>query len=166
MIIKDSMVLIHLAKLSLLKKACDYFKKVLIPEKVHKEILNGKEKKFPDVPIILELIQEKKIKIKGIKNRSLIKKAHQFNIQGGEAEAVALYWQEKSDFLATDDDNIRKKKVILDIKVIGTPAIMLKLYNQKIINKPKLKQSILELKKIGWFSNIVIDKMLLEVKNE
>ncbi len=164
-IIKDAMVLIHLAKLSILEKSCVYFKKVLIPQAVHQEILEGKEKSLSDAPIILGLVKNKKIIIKKVKDNNLIKKANQFNIQRGEAEAVALYWQEKANIIATDDDNVRKKKILLDINVIGTPVIILKLLKEKIIDENKAEQCISELRKIGWFSSAVLDKMLMEVKN-
>lgn len=164
MIIKDSMVLIHLAKLSLLEKSCNFFKKTAIPELVYQEVLKGEEKGFPDASIIIGLIKAKKITVKKVKNKALIKKANQFNIQRGEAEVVALYWQEKASLVATDDDNIRKKKILLNIEVIGTPAITLKLYKEKIIDRYKAEQCIGELRKIGWFSNAVLDIMLMEVK--
>lgn len=67
--------------------------------------------------------------------------------------------------IATDDDNVRKKKNLLNIKVIGTPVIVLKLFKNKIIDKNKIEQCVSELRKIGWFSNIVLDKILMEVKN-
>lgn len=164
-VIKDSMVLIHLAKLSILKKSCDYFKKVLIPELVHQEIIKGKKKGFTDSQIIIELIKSRKIIIKDIKDRTSIKRLNEFNIQRGEAEVIALYWQEKADLIATDDDNVRKKKILLDIEVIGTPIIILKLFKEKLIDKYKIEQCVSELRKIGWFSNVVLDKILLEVKN-
>ena len=41
MIVKDSMVLIHLAKLTVLEKSCNYFKNVTIPDLVLKEIKKG-----------------------------------------------------------------------------------------------------------------------------
>lgn len=164
-IIKDAMVLIHLAKLSILEKSCVYFNKVLIPQAVHQEILEGKEKNLSDAPIILGLVQNKKIIIKQIKDNNLIKKANQFNIQRGEAEAVALYWQEKANIIATDDDNVRKKKILLGINIIGTPVIILKLFKEKIIDENKAEQCISELRKIGWFSSAVLDKILMEVKN-
>ena len=118
LVIKDSMVVIHLAKLLLLENSCDYFKCVIIPERVYNEILKGKKKGFPDVPIVLNLIKEKKIGVKKVKNKELVAKAYQFNIQRGEAEVLALYWQENADLIATDDDNVRKKRIILNIEVI------------------------------------------------
>ena len=56
------------------------------------------------------------------------------------------------------------KSTILNIKMIGTPSIILKLYKEKIIEKDKTINSLNELKKIGWFSNAIIDKILMEVK--
>ena len=162
MIVKDSMVVIHLAKLSLLEKSCDYFKKVAIPNRVYKEILLGEEKGYPDVKVIKELINRKKVIVKKVKHKNLIRKANEFNIQCGEAEAVALYWEEKADYLATDDDNVRNKRVLLNLRIIGTPAIVLKLYKESVIDEEKFKESMAELRKIGWFSDAVIDKVLME----
>jgi len=163
MIVKDSMVLIHLAKLTLLESSCKYFKKVIIPTEVFNEITKEKEKGFTDAIIIEEIVQNKKIQVIKIENKELIERANQFNIQRGEAEALALYWQEKAEYLATDDDNVRKKSFLLNINIIGTPAIILKLYKEKIVSKEKIKDSLDRLRKIGWFSNIIIDKILMEV---
>jgi len=165
-IVKDSMVLIHLAKLSLLEKSCDFFKKVIIPELVEQEINEGKTKGFPDAVKIFNLISDKKIKVEKIKDKELIKKVNQFNIQRGEAEVIALYWESRADIIATDDDNIRKKKLMLNIKIIGTPAIILNLYRHKIITKNKLEECVVELRKIGWFSNAILDTILMEAKND
>lgn len=162
MIIKDSMVVIHLAKITLLEKSCEYFKNVVVPEMVYNEIQLGKGKGYSEVKIIEELVKMKKIAVKKVGNKRLIEKALEFNIQRGEAEALALYWEEKADYLATDDDNVRKKSVLLRIKVIGTPAIVLKLYRGKLIRKERFEESLRELRKIGWFSDAVLDKILVE----
>lgn len=163
-VVKDSMVIIHLAKLSILEKSCKYFKKVIIPEQVQMEIMKGKD--HPETAIIEELIKNNKITIKKIGDKNLIKKINEFNIQGGEAEVIALYWQEKANIIATDDDNVRKKKIIFGIKVLGTPAIIVRLYKRGLIDKSKMEQCVFELKKIGWFTNTVLDKIQMEAKNE
>ena len=162
-VVKDATVIIHLAKLSILGKSCEYFKQVLIPERIYEEVNN---REYAEVPIIIELIKNKKIIVKKVKDNNLIIKANQFNIQKGEAEVVALYWQEKADIIASDDDNVRKKREILNIDIIGTPAILLGLYKEKMINKEKTKQCISTLRKIGWFSNTILDKILMEIENE
>ncbi len=161
MIVKDAMVIIHLAKITLLEKSCDYFKNVVISELVYNEtVVKGKE--HPEAIIIKELAEKKKIKVKKMSNNLFVNKANQYNIQRGESESVALYWQENSDLLATDDDNVRKKKALLNLNLIGTPAIIFKLYKDSIIDKEKFKESISQLREIGWFSNAILDKVLME----
>lgn len=162
MIVKDAMTIIHLAKITLLEKSCDYFKNVMVPESVYSETIRM-EDKYPETNIIKNLVERNKMKIHKVTNKNLMEKANQYNIQGGEAEAIALYWQEKADFIATDDDNVRKKSVLLNLNVIGTPAIIFGIYKKKMIDKKKFVDSLSELRKIGWFSNAIIDKLLLEV---
>ena len=163
MIVKDSMVLIHLAKITLLEKSCDYFKIVIIPKKIYEEVLKGKNKGYEDVIIIENMVKSEKIIVKEIKDQDFIKKANNLNIKEGEAEAVALYWQEKANYLATDDDNVRKKFNILDINIIGTPSIIVSLFKEKLITKEKFLESTKKLKSLGWFNNTVIDKMMMEL---
>ncbi len=158
------MVLIHLSKMSLLEKSCDFFGKVIIPQKVFEETVKaGKEKGFADAFLIEKNINDK-ITVIGVKKGELTRKANEFNIFGGEAEAVALYWQEKANLLASDDDNVRSKKDALEINLIGTPAILLALYNKKFIDSAKALRAIQTLRKIGWFSNHILDKINEEVK--
>jgi len=153
------MIIIHLAKASVLEDSCDYFKTVAIPQKVRDEVIKGD---YAEIEKIKRLINNKKIIVKSITNKALINKANEFNIQRGEAEAVALYWEMKADLLATDDSNVRKKKEILDINVIGTPSILLDLLLQGKIEKSRLERAIKLLKKSAWFSNTVWDKIQME----
>ncbi|PIN85770.1 MAG: hypothetical protein COV47_00540 [Candidatus Diapherotrites archaeon CG11_big_fil_rev_8_21_14_0_20_37_9] len=164
LVVKDSMVLIHLAKITLLEKSCSHFSDVIIPQKVFDEVVViGKKKEYPDAFLVEEIIQKGKISVKTLKNKDFEKRANQFNIFGGEAEVVALYWQEKANLIACDDDNVRNKKEMLELNIIGTPSILLSLYRKRKITKEKFEESINKLRKIGWFSNQVLDAMLLEV---
>ncbi len=162
-VVKDSMVLINLAKITILEKSCDYFKKVIIPELVFNEVVTaGKKKGMNDAIIVENLVKNKKIEVKKIKNKDLIKTVNEFNIYEGEAEALALYKQEKANFLISDDDNLRKKKSIINAEIIGSLAVILKLRKNKKIDKKKFISSIDKMREIGWFSNSVIDKILIE----
>ena len=165
MIVKDAMVLIHLAKMSILRKSCEYFKQVLIPTEVYEEIMKGKDSEHYDLKIIEEEIKVKRIAVEEVVNKDLIKKVNNFNVYGGEAEAVALYWEKDAEYLASDDNNIRKKKELFELNIIGTPAIVVALYRKGSIGEEKYLKSIDLLKKIGWFSSSVIDMMKMEVKN-
>ncbi len=164
MLILDTMVVIHLAKITLLEKSCDHFKPVVIPEAVHDELLAGRKKGYEDVNIVEGLLKAEKLSRKRLRDKTLLRRAGEFNIQRGEAEALAFYWQEEADYLASDDDNLRSKRLLLDIQLIGTPAIILMLYQAKRIDKDKLHDSLRELRKIGWFSSAVIDTILMEAQ--
>lgn len=57
---------------------------------------------------------------------------------------------------------MRKKSVLLNLRVIGTPAIILKLFQEEIVDETKFEDGLAESRKIGWFSEAVIDKILME----
>lgn len=162
MIVSDAMVVIHLAKLTLLEKGCRRFKPAVIPEEVHREIMEGKQKGYEDVGIIEELVSSGTLSVKQVRDKKLLRRAEAFNVQRGEAEALALYWQERADYLASDDDNLRKKRVLLNLALIGTPSILLTLYKEKLISRDKLHDSLQMLRAIGWFSQAVIDAIAME----
>ena len=163
-VIKDAMILIHLAKTSVLEDSCDLFEMKLIPNEVWEETVKiGKEKGYPDAKLIEEIIDKNKIEVCKVDDNKLIERANDFNIQGGEAEAVALYWEKEADFLATDDDNVRRKRVILELDIIGTLSIIIKLFEEKKIDKDKVKVALDILGEVGWFSTAVLDKTKMEV---
>ena len=163
MVIKDSMVLIHLAKISLLEESCNYFGQVFIPSLIKEEVTRGD---YPNAIIIQKFIENGKIKVRRVHQTEFISKANQFNIQRGEAEALALYWELKADYLATDDDNVRKKRDLLQLNLIGTPVIILQLYKQKRISLAQFENSIKKCREIGWFANTIWDKIKLEVSKK
>ena len=158
------MVIIHLAKMSLLEKSCDYFQNALIPQAVHDEMLIGKEKGYADAALIEDLVRARKLVVKPVKDHRLLRRTRELNIQRGEAEALALCWQEHATYLASDDDAVRKKRLLLGVRLIGTLAIVLQLYRARVIHRPKLRDSVTELRKLGWFSSAVIDHMLMEAE--
>ena len=159
------MVVIHLAKVTLLEKSCAYFQRAAIPEAVYNEVMLGKEKGYPDATVVEELVKLNKLVVRKVRDGALLKRAREFNLQRGEAEALALYWQDNADYLASDDDSLRKKRVALAIRLIGTPAILTTLYRGRVIEKQKLGESVAELRNIGWFSNAVIDRILMEAES-
>lgn len=161
LVIKDAMVVIHLAKITLLEKSCECFQNVVIPQRVEEEIFIGDH---PDALIVKEMIRTSKLAVKRVHDKQLLRKAYACNILGGEAEAVALYWQEGADLIATDDDNVRRRNTVLNLKMIGTPAVIITLYKMNIIPKDKALKSIQQLKEIGWFSASIIDKLIMEVQ--
>lgn len=163
LVVKDAMVLIHLAKLTLLETTCRYFGAVAIPTKIKSETVDtGQEHGYPDATVIREVLEDGHIDVCDVTESALVERANEYNIQGGEAHALALYWERNADLLATDDDNVRKKETLLDIDVIGTPAILLELFDVEEIGIEKLQTAVEQLRTIGWFSTAVLDTIELE----
>ncbi len=163
-VVKDSMVLIHLAKMQVLTYSCQYFGDVIIPTKVYEEtVINGKKKGHPDALIIQQTINSNLIKIKEINNKDNVDNLRLFGLHLGEAEAVALYFQEKAQFLATDDDTCRKNRIILGINIIGSPAIILMLLRKALITRNKAIDCISALETIGWFDTEVRHEMKRQI---
>src|SRR3989344_6196099 len=137
-VVKDSMVLINLAKTTILEISCDYLKKVMIERGVFEEtVIVGKKKGMEDAKLIEILVKNKKIEVKQVKDKNLLKMANEFNIYRGEAESLAIYNQEEANLLISDDYNLRKKKELVKAKIIGSLAVILKLKLANKINKNK-----------------------------
>lgn len=163
--IKDSMILIHLAKMSILGESCRYFGDVLIPKNVyHETVTSGREKGHPDAVVIEQAIDENLIKIKEGQDKKKVDNLRLFGLHYGEAEAVALYYQENARFLATDDDTCRKNRIILDINIIGSPAIVIMLYRKGIISKDKVIDCVSSLEEIGWFDANILYEMSQQIE--
>ncbi|MBI4448956.1 hypothetical protein HY641_02940 [Candidatus Woesearchaeota archaeon] len=164
--VKDSCVLINLARSAILTQACDYFGGVIIPPLVREEVLDRGSPYQEDALLIAEQIETGKIRVVNLKASLHWDMLDQLNIRGGEAEAVALYRQENADWLATDDDNVRRKRYLLKIQPIGTPAILVRLFRDKVISNIMFLRAVETLRETGWFSPIVYDTLLAEANND
>ncbi len=146
--------------MQILTDSCRYFGNVLIPTKVYEEtVIRGKEKGHPDALIIEDTISSNLIKIKEVKNKKKIESLRIFGLHLGEAEAVALYFQEAAQILVTDDDTCRRNRIILGINIIGSPAIVLALFRKNLIDRYKALDCVSALDTIGWFDAEVIHDM-------
>lgn len=159
------MVLIHLAKMTLLNTSCEAFGPILVPPKVRDEVFAGKEKGYPDATIVERSLQAEEIKVIELGDQAdeALAELRSLTVRGGEAEAIALCWQEGIERLATDDDNVRNKQEILGIQCVGTPALLLSLYRQGSVDKEKVHRALDVLDRVGWFSQAVLDKVMMEV---
>jgi predicted nucleic acid-binding protein len=165
LIVKDSMILIHLAKMQILIESCRHFGNVIIPTKVYEEtVIHGKKKGHPDSLIIEQTVTNHLIKIKEVKNKKKVDDLRIFGLHLGEAEPIALYFQEKAQLLATDDDTCRKNRIILGINIIGSPAIVIMLFRNSLITRNKALDCISSLETIGWFDIEVINEMKQQIE--
>ena len=165
LVVKDSMVLIHLALTAVLREACIMFGRVIISPAVHDEVVEkGIEKGRSDVYVIKELESEKYIHVVSVVDRQLMGELRKYGLGGGELESVTLYFQEKADLIASNDDKVRRLRLILNLNLISSPEIVFMMAKNEVISKDKAIDCLLELKKIGWFSPNVIDIIVEEVR--
>lgn len=165
MLVKDAMVLIHLAKMTLLQTSCQVFGPARVPARVRDEVLAGKEKGYADAAVVEKRLDDGDIEVVdlGPDAQEDLTELEKLSVRGGEAHAIALCWQEGIDRLATDDDNVRDKQEILGIRCVGTPALLLGLHKRGSITQEKVTRAVDVLERVGWFSQAVLDKVRMEV---
>ena len=164
LIVKDSMILIHLALGGVLKETCIMFGQVIIPNTVHKEVVEiGKKAGHADALLVEKLEYERYIQVVAVHETKLMNELEKYGLRGGELEVVTLYFQEKADLIASNDDKVRKLRLILNLNLVSSPEIVFMLVKNGDISKSKAVECLLEFKKIGWFSNHVIDSIIAEV---
>jgi len=118
LIVSDASPIIALAvcdKLNLLDKLFD---RVCIPQAVFDELA------VPDKPKSRDIVEWAKDKVIQIKNNAVIA-VLSMNLDIGEAEALALYWETTADFLLIDEKRGRIIAHRNGIKTIGTIGILL-----------------------------------------
>ncbi len=159
-VIEDSMVVIFLAKLDLIKETKTMFGKVIISKEVEKETVSD-AKIYPDAVKIRYSIDNGLVEVRVVKNMKKVEELMKdFGLGRGEAETIQLYFQENADLLLCDERKARKVANILNINLLGTPELVIQLFKRKFIDKRKAKESILKLEKIGWFRSSVIFEAL------
>lgn len=165
LIVKDSMILIHLASTAILREACTMFSRVIVPPSVHKEVVEkGIEKGHPDAYVIQKIECEGYICVVPVVDRSLMSELEKYGLAGGELESIVLYFQEKADLIASNDDKVRKLRLILGLNLVSSPDIVFMLSKNHMISGDRAVDCLSALRDIGWFSASVIDMIVEEVK--
>lgn len=159
------MILIHLASGSVLKEACAMFGRVIIPQAVHREVVEkGIEKGRADAHVVERLERSGELGVVAVKEKKLMAELARYGLRGGELEAVALYFQENADLLATNDDKVRSLHLALRLNLVSSPEIIAMMVKRKAIAKERALQCLSQLRKTGWFSPDVLDLIIEEVR--
>jgi|SRR3989344_8030053 len=146
MIVSNTSPLLYLAKLGKLEILKKLFVKVFIPEEVYEEaVLNGKE--FIDSKVIERAVNEKWIEVKSVSNKN---KEIYDEIDIGESAAIELAKTLNAKLLLIDDAPARVLAESFGLSVKGTLYILLKAYNEKIINKNEIKSLLSRLILLGF----------------
>lgn len=155
MIVFDSSTLVLIAKTELLDIFLnDYKGLIAITNEIEKE---STIKGTFDALLIKKRIEEGKIKIKTVKNQEANKFMQDFNINAGEAEAIALAMNNKGALLATDDKKAINACKLLGIQFTTAIDILLRAHEKKLLSKERAETKLNELSKYGRYREDIIN---------
>ncbi len=117
-IIADSSPLITLATVDMLELLEEYFEEVYVPYTVFNEVTSC------DKPFSEKLKKYLCDKVLKVENQYMVSILNE-KIDLGEAEAIALAFEKKSDFIILDDLKARKTAIKNGLNVIGTLGLLL-----------------------------------------
>ncbi len=157
--ISDSTILIHLAKIGKIHYLKEIFDQIIIPKEVYYEVMEkGKELEKNEIELIKNLIENKFIIIKEVKNIIEIT-----NLNKGEREALSLCKELNINSLIIDETEGFNVANILNINPIRTTSILIILLDKKIINFDEYKLCLKELSETRYFLDAVTYDRLLEI---
>jgi predicted nucleic acid-binding protein len=163
MIVLDASTLILLAKIDILDLfISDVQDNVLIPEKVRSEA-TAEEKE--ETRFIIKCIADGKISVAKIKNTALAKKfAADFNIDAGEAEALALAIEKKAGIVATDDRNAIRACKVLKLDFITAVAVLVRAVEKGLIEKDEGLVKLHKLQSVGRYNKAIIEDAARQIE--
>ncbi|ODS34247.1 MAG: hypothetical protein SCARUB_00621 [Candidatus Scalindua rubra] len=155
--------MILLAKIDMLEMFVSSFHgKVLIPERVKAETCKkGRE----ETPLILKLINDKKIYVINVKRDKQIKKIMEdFNIDVGEAEVLILAIQKGVSTIATDDKNAIRACKLLKIHFVTAIAFLIRAFERGLIERDEALFKLQKLQSYGRYSKVILDDATNHIK--
>lgn len=133
--VSDTGPLLHLSEIHLFK-ALEIFSQIQIPVEVESELRKYKVV-LPRGIKVTEIHKESKDRVKILVNQN--------ELDLGEACAIALALQEKTDVFLTDDLDARTVAKSYNLEVHGTLGILLRAFRENVIDKTEAEKKIREL---------------------
>lgn len=156
MVVFDASTLILLAKIDVLGLFLSGLAgEALVPEKVRSEAVAGDKE---EAERIRGFIEDGKIAVVKVKSTAVTRRLMEdFNIDAGEAEALALAVERKADIVATDDRNAIRACKTLKLDFVTAVAVLVRAVEKGAIEK---EEGIVKLKKLqsaGRYSREILD---------
>jgi len=164
-VVSDSTPLIHLAKTGKLNIIRDLFGKVFIPKGVYDEVVTrGKALNISDSYIIEKQIG---IWITRMAVTPEFDSRYSFldsntRLGSGEKEAIKLCEQLKAEYLIADDREARRVSKMLNVKPLGTCALIVQASRQGLIEKNEALQILDDLTKAGFRIGAALYRRMLD----
>ncbi|MBI4162135.1 MAG: hypothetical protein HY513_00500, partial [Candidatus Aenigmarchaeota archaeon] len=162
MLVSNTSTLVLLAKITALEKFLQISPKITIPIQVKDEYSFEKESYY--AKLIDKLVVEKKIIIENVNEKNLVDVMQQFHMDKGEAAAYTLYKRGKYKAVLTDDGELIKLCKLEQIPFICALAVVVTLYEKKVLAKNETLGKMEKLKILGRYSKEIYEHFIKEVK--
>ncbi|MEJ5384508.1 MAG: DUF3368 domain-containing protein [Fimbriimonadales bacterium] len=159
--VSNASPLIHLAKIGRLHLLREFHAQVLAPPAVWREVVE-RGQAYPETPIIERAFRDGWLQQKSISDSVLVSLL-KLQLDEGEAEAIALALQERTEVVLLDDSQARLMARRLNLQVTGVVGILIRAKREaKIVS---LKQEIDRLREQGgfWLAERVVQRALQAV---
>jgi len=167
MLVLDAMAVIHLAKVSVLETIVKSFGGAVIPKAVEEEaITTGRRLGKPDAELIAMFVERKIITVKEVSWSALCENLYNLGLGGGELEAMALCNENKGWLLVSNDKAARNAAQVFGINSISVPQLIVAAALEKKLEKGKGIEAIKSLKKVGWYSETVVEDSIKILESE
>jgi predicted nucleic acid-binding protein len=118
-----------------------------------------------ETPLIVQLIEEKKIRASKVMNRALARKLMEdFTIDAGKAEVLTLAFQEKALLIATDDKNTIRACKMLKIDFTTAIAIPMRAFEKKFVDKEEALTMLQKLGAVARYKQTIIEDAKKQIK--
>ena len=134
---------------------------IQIPLQVKEEALF--EKDSYDAKLIHKLIKTNKIQVVGADLSKVKRVLSEFRLDEGEAAAYVIFDYKKHDALLTDDGELIKLCKLQNIPFMCAMAVIILLYEKKLLTKERTLEKLEELNIIGRYSKELYDYFKKEV---
>jgi len=156
MIVFDASTLILLAKAELLEQFLAALgMEAVMPREVAREACEVKQS-F-DALLIQRLIDEKKIGVHALKDRTLFEKLRrELRLGAGEAEAIALAVAKKAQVVATDDGNAINACKLARMPFTSALSVLVRMYERRLVDKPEALRKLAILERGGRYKKSIV----------
>ncbi len=164
MFIFDASTLILLAKIELIGKLAKETD-IVITETVEREATIKKD--TFDSKLIRSLIDEGSISVELVEKNSIIEDLmRDFNMDKGEASALALYQEREGELLATDDGQLIKAAKVLGIPFASSVVFLIRANHKGLLEEDMALEKLRKLEKYGWYKERIIKDAESKIRGE
>ena len=162
MLVSNASTLVLLAKIDCLEQFVEIFPPIEIPQQVRKEALFHADSYYSR--LIKKLIDDGKIKVVLVNKTRVNNILQEFNFDEGEAATYVLYNAKKHKAILTDDGELIKLCKLEKIDFICAMAVLIRMYEKRILSKNQTIKKLEDLHSIGRYSAKIYEHFKKEVK--